>query len=99
MASFSAGTLRRFAIMTRRNFTTAVRVEIIKRATRDGVVYCEHEGCGLPTKKYEVHEYAEEYRMSEEERPYYQLMAETAIALLRRSPRPGASDEAMGRTI
>lgn len=41
--------------MTRRNFTTAVRVEIVKRATRDGVVYCEHEGCGLPTKKYEVH--------------------------------------------
>lgn len=41
--------------MTRRNFSTPVRVEIVKRATKDGVVYCEHEGCGLPTKKYEVH--------------------------------------------
>lgn len=37
--------------MTRQNFTRAPKVAMIKRATRDGAVYCE--GCGLPTRKFE----------------------------------------------
>ena len=38
--------------MARKNFTKAVKVAAIKRATREGVTYCE--GCGLPTKKWQV---------------------------------------------
>lgn len=41
--------------MNRRNFSRPVRVEIVKRATRDSQVYCEHEDCGLPCKKFELH--------------------------------------------
>lgn len=37
----------------RRNFTKAIRVEIIKRSTRDGVVYCER--CGLPARRFDIH--------------------------------------------
>lgn len=36
----------------RREFSRAVRIEIVKRATKNGVVYCE--GCGLPAKRWEV---------------------------------------------
>ena len=36
----------------RREFSKAVKVEIVQRATRDGVIYCEH--CGLPTKKHHI---------------------------------------------
>lgn len=38
--------------MARREFTKAVKVEIIKRATRNSVVYCEQ--CKLPTKKFDI---------------------------------------------
>lgn len=38
--------------MTRREFPRAVKVAVIKRSTRDGVVYCE--GCGLPVKKWRI---------------------------------------------
>lgn len=38
--------------MSRQEFPRAVKVEIIKRATRDGVVYCE--GCGCPTRRFDV---------------------------------------------
>lgn len=36
----------------RREFSKAVRVEIIKRATHDGKVWCE--GCGCITKRFEI---------------------------------------------
>ncbi len=36
----------------RRNFSQAVRTAAVKRATRDGVFYCEE--CKLPSKKKEV---------------------------------------------
>jgi 5-methylcytosine-specific restriction enzyme A len=36
----------------RREFSTSVKVEIIKRATRDGVTYCEW--CKLPTRRWEI---------------------------------------------
>ena len=36
--------------MKRRNFSQAVKVEIKKRATRDGQTYCEREGCGVLIK-------------------------------------------------
>lgn len=38
--------------MSRREFPRAVKVEIIKRTTRDSVVYCE--SCGLPTKRFDI---------------------------------------------
>ncbi|HYA07742.1 MAG TPA: hypothetical protein VEF90_17780 [Xanthobacteraceae bacterium] len=38
--------------MARQEFSKPVKVEIIKRATRDGVVYCE--GCGLPTRRFQI---------------------------------------------
>lgn len=38
--------------MTRQNFSKAQKVEIIKRATRDSVTYCEK--CKLPAKKWEI---------------------------------------------
>jgi len=38
--------------LTRREFSKAVRVAAIKRATRDGNVYCE--GCGALAKKWEI---------------------------------------------
>jgi hypothetical protein len=38
--------------MARREFTKTIKVAIIKRATRDGVVYCEK--CGLPSKKFNI---------------------------------------------
>lgn len=41
--------------MSRREFSRAVKVEIIKRATRNSQVYCEREGCGLPCRKFEIH--------------------------------------------
>lgn len=36
----------------RREFSRAVKVEIIKRATHDGKVWCE--GCGCITKRFEI---------------------------------------------
>jgi hypothetical protein len=37
--------------MTRPNdFPRKVKVAAVKRATRDGVMYCEGDGCGLPIK-------------------------------------------------
>ncbi len=38
--------------MARREFTRAVRVAVVKRCTRNGVLYCE--GCGLPTKLFQI---------------------------------------------
>lgn len=38
--------------MTRKNFKQSVQVACIKRATRDGVVYCEE--CSLPVRKWEI---------------------------------------------
>lgn len=38
--------------MARREFSRAVKVEIVKRATRDGVVYCEE--CGCIAKKWDI---------------------------------------------
>ncbi len=38
--------------MSRREFSRAVRVAVIKRATRESGVYCE--GCGLPAKKFQI---------------------------------------------
>lgn len=38
--------------MTRREFPRSVRVAVIKRCTRDGVVYCE--GCGLPARRFQI---------------------------------------------
>lgn len=38
--------------MARREFSTAVRVEIIKRATRNGITFCE--ACGIMAKRPEV---------------------------------------------
>jgi 5-methylcytosine-specific restriction endonuclease McrA len=37
--------------MARREFSRSVKVESLKRAMRDSVIYCEM--CGLPTKKVE----------------------------------------------
>lgn len=36
--------------MARKEFSKSVKVQATKRATRDGVTYCE--GCGLPAKKW-----------------------------------------------
>jgi 5-methylcytosine-specific restriction endonuclease McrA len=36
----------------RKEFPTKVRVVVIKRATKDCVVYCE--GCGLPTRDFQI---------------------------------------------
>ncbi len=38
--------------MPRKNFSKATKVAAIKRATRDGVVYCEE--CSLPAKKWQI---------------------------------------------
>ena len=38
--------------MARQEFPRSVRVEIIKRATHSGVIYCE--GCGLPAKRFDI---------------------------------------------
>ncbi len=38
--------------MARREFPRPVRVQVIKRCSRDGVVYCE--GCSLPAKKWQI---------------------------------------------
>jgi 5-methylcytosine-specific restriction protein A len=38
--------------MPRQEFPRAVRVEIVKRATRDSIVYCE--ACGLPAKRFQI---------------------------------------------
>jgi hypothetical protein len=39
--------------MSRRNFTTAIKVACIKRATHDdGLIYCE--GCGALAKRFEI---------------------------------------------
>ena len=38
--------------MTRREFSTAVKVAVVKRATLNGLVYCD--GCGLPTRDYRI---------------------------------------------
>jgi len=38
----------------RQEFRRSVKVAVIKRATRDGVVYCEGDGCGLPAKKWQI---------------------------------------------
>lgn len=38
--------------MTRKNFPRAVKVAVIKRATKDGVVYCEK--CGALAKKFQI---------------------------------------------
>ena len=38
--------------MNRQEFTRAIKVEIIKRATKDGVVYCE--GCGSLAKRFDI---------------------------------------------
>ena len=40
--------------MARREFPRSIKVAVIKRATRDGVVYCEGSGCGLPAKKWQI---------------------------------------------
>ena len=37
--------------MARREFTKADKVAMVKRATRNSVVYCE--GCGLPAKRWQ----------------------------------------------
>jgi hypothetical protein len=36
----------------RKEFPTKVRVAVIKRATKNFVIYCE--GCGLPTKDFQI---------------------------------------------
>lgn len=38
--------------MSRKEFSKAVKVAVIKRATKDGVVFCE--GCGALAKKWEI---------------------------------------------
>ena len=38
--------------MSRREFTKAIKVAVVKRAMRDGVVYCE--SCGLPAKRWQI---------------------------------------------
>lgn len=38
--------------MTRREFTKAIKVAVVKRATKNGNVYCE--GCGALAKKWEI---------------------------------------------
>ncbi len=38
--------------MARREFPTKVKVAVIKRATREHVVYCEL--CGLPARKFQI---------------------------------------------
>ena len=38
--------------MKRKEFPTRVRVAVIKRTTKDCVIYCE--GCGLPTKNFQI---------------------------------------------
>ena len=46
----------------RQEFTRAVKVEIIRRATRNGVTYCE--GCGCLTKRFEIdHKIADGFRI------------------------------------
>jgi 5-methylcytosine-specific restriction protein A len=36
----------------RREFPRSVRVEVIKRSTRGGIVYCE--ACGCPARKFQI---------------------------------------------
>jgi 5-methylcytosine-specific restriction endonuclease McrA len=43
---------RRKSEMARKNFPKSVMVLVIKRATRDNVIYCEE--CGLPCKKFDI---------------------------------------------
>ena len=38
--------------MSRQEFPRAVKVECIKRATRDGVIYCD--GCRLPCRRFDI---------------------------------------------
>jgi 5-methylcytosine-specific restriction protein A len=38
--------------MARREFPRSVRVAVIKRCTRDNVIYCE--ACGLPAKRFQI---------------------------------------------
>jgi 5-methylcytosine-specific restriction endonuclease McrA len=40
--------------MKRLNFTQRVQVEIIKRATRHNVIYCEEASCERPCTKFEI---------------------------------------------
>jgi hypothetical protein len=41
--------------LNRREFSKALKVAIRKRATRDGVRYCEQMGCGAQAMRGEVH--------------------------------------------
>ena len=38
--------------MARREFSKSIKVAVIKRATKDNVIYCE--SCGLPAKRFEI---------------------------------------------
>jgi 5-methylcytosine-specific restriction endonuclease McrA len=38
--------------LSRQEFTRTVRVEVIRRATKNNVIYCEC--CGLPAKKFQI---------------------------------------------
>lgn len=38
--------------MTRKNFPRSVKVAVVKRATKNGVTYCEK--CGCPARRFEV---------------------------------------------
>lgn len=38
--------------MPRREFSKTIKVAVIKRSTRDNVIYCE--SCGLPAKRFEI---------------------------------------------
>jgi 5-methylcytosine-specific restriction protein A len=38
--------------MARREFPRAVKVQVVKRSTRDGVTYCE--ACKLPAKRWQI---------------------------------------------
>jgi 5-methylcytosine-specific restriction enzyme A len=38
--------------MKRREFPRSVKVRVVKRATREGVLYCEK--CGFPAKKWQI---------------------------------------------
>lgn len=38
--------------MSRREFPRSVKIEVVKRATRGGVVYCE--ACELPARKWQI---------------------------------------------
>lgn len=52
-ASVSAGArYAKVATMTRQNFPRQVKVDCIKRATRNSVAYCEE--CGDPAKRFQI---------------------------------------------